>query len=144
MGTAVMVDTLGVPRARCAGFNPLGAAKPASSPKYRGEKWEAFEPTKLVIVGPGDHVDTFEVVDMHSRQVIEIATGSSCICDHSTASTTTTTSSTTSTTLRGGSTTTRVTVRSTTTSRPATTTTRPTTTTAPTTTVPPTTTTAAP
>ena len=52
-GTAVMVDSRGVPRARCACFNPLTKPLPASAAKYRGEKWDEFDQTKLVIVTPG-------------------------------------------------------------------------------------------
>ncbi len=140
-GTAVMVDNRGVPRARCGCFNPLTPPKPASSPKYRGEKWKGFDQTKLVIVAPGQPTDTLRIVDVHTKEIIETLVGQGCLCDRTKQSTTTTSTTpddTTTTTSRTGTTTT---IKRTTTTKPdvaVTTTTVPPTTT----TVPPTTTTA--
>lgn len=142
-GSAVMIDALGVPRARCASFGPLIAAAPAGSPKYRGEEWDGFDKTKLVVVTPGARIDGFRIVDVHTGKTVDIAVGQRCACNRSA------TSSTTSTTVDDDddaeSTTTTRTPRTTVTTQRAATTTsqRPTTTAAPvttTTTVAPTTT----
>jgi hypothetical protein len=123
-GTAVMIDALGVPRARCASFSPLTAPSPASSPKYRGTKWEGFDQTKLVVVTPGNREATsFRVIDMHTHKQIEILAGQSCICDRTQQTTTTSTTElfdSTSTTSKTGSTTT-VKKATTTTGKPTTT-----------------------
>jgi hypothetical protein len=137
-GTAVMVDNRGVPRARCGCFNPLTPPEPASSPKYRGEKWEGFDQTKLVIVVPGAPTETLRIVDIHTKEIIEIYVGQGCLCDRTkpNATTTSTIFEDTTTTSRSGTTTT---IRRTTTTKPlvvVTTTTAPPTTS---TTVPPTT-----
>ncbi|MEY2425093.1 MAG: hypothetical protein QOI61_665 [Actinomycetota bacterium] len=108
-GTAVMVDNRGVPRARCGCFNPLIAPKPAASPKYRGEQWKEFDQTRLVIVAPGAPTETLRIVDIHTKEIIEIYTGQNCLCDRTKQSTTTTTldeDETTTTTSRNGTTTT--------------------------------------
>lgn len=147
-GTAVMVDVRGVPRARCASFSPLIPPKPAASPKYRGVEWEGFDKTKLVVITPGSPVETFRVVDVHTKETIEIFAGRTCICDRTAQSSTTTSTIfdddvTTTTSVSGRTTTTqrRTTttsaVRPTTTVATTTTTTPPTTTTAPVTTTTP-------
>jgi hypothetical protein len=138
-GTAVLIDTRGVPRARCAGLNPLFPPRPAADPKYRGEEWEGFDKTKLVTVEPGGETESFRVVDVHTKQIVEIPAGQGVL----TPQTTTTLDfldEETTTTTAGRTTTTR---RTTTSGAPATTA-APTTTLAPTTTVPVGTTTTAP
>ncbi len=135
-GTAVMVDSRGVPRARCACFNPLTKPLPASAAKYRGEQWDEFDQTKLVIVTPGTPTKTLRVVDIHTQEIIEIFVGQGCLCDRTKQSTTTTTldEDETTTTVRNRTTTT-VKKTTTTSQKPTTTTTEaPTTTTEPTTT----------
>ncbi|MEV5610714.1 DUF6777 domain-containing protein [Streptomyces sp. NPDC052225] len=56
-GTAVMVDSHGMPRVRCACGNPL---KPPvafkSAPSHQGQPWRGYEPTKVVIVAPSTTV----------------------------------------------------------------------------------------
>jgi uncharacterized protein DUF6777 len=75
-GTAVMIDVLGVPRVRCASFSPLTPPTPASSPKYRGQQWDGFDKTKLVMVTPGGRaVDSFTVIDIHTHKQIEVPAG---------------------------------------------------------------------
>lgn len=50
-GSAVLIDTYGVPRARCACGNPLGSPKPAAGKvTYAGTPWPGFSPTTVVVV----------------------------------------------------------------------------------------------
>lgn len=52
-GTAVLVDALGVPRARCYCGNPLLAPIPSPvQPTYVGQPWEGFEPAKVSVIAP--------------------------------------------------------------------------------------------
>jgi hypothetical protein len=141
-GTAVMIDTLGEPRVRCASFSPLTAPAPASSPTYRGTPWDGFDKTKLVVVTAGGReADTFRVVDIHTHKQIEIVAGQSCLCDRTNATTTTSTTEFTETTTTSRSARTTTTVKkpaaTTPTTHPATTVASTTPPTAATTTTPP-------
>lgn len=52
-GTAVMVDSHGLPRVRCACGNPL--APPAGlrdAAADRGERWDGYDPARIVVVEP--------------------------------------------------------------------------------------------
>ena len=49
-GTAVLVDALGVPRARCYCGNPLTAAVPLASPHYYGSAWPGYAPGQITII----------------------------------------------------------------------------------------------
>ncbi len=127
-GTAVLVDTQGVPRTRCAGGSPLTAPEPAAKPKYRGEEWKGFSQSRLVMVVPAnDTLETLRILDIHSREIIEVSPGSGCLCDRTVQTTTTSTTlfdeDATTTTRKPGVTTT--TIRRTTTTGVATTTTAP-------------------
>ncbi|MFJ2863461.1 DUF6777 domain-containing protein [Kitasatospora sp. NPDC087314] len=51
-GTAVLVDSQGVPRVRCSCGNPLKAPVLVSDAKYTGKAWSGFQPTTLVVVVP--------------------------------------------------------------------------------------------
>ncbi|MFH9352592.1 DUF6777 domain-containing protein [Kitasatospora sp. NPDC017646] len=51
-GTAVLVDSRGVPRVRCACGNPLKPPVLVSNAKYTGKAWTGFEPNTLVVVVP--------------------------------------------------------------------------------------------
>ncbi|MEU9046063.1 MULTISPECIES: DUF6777 domain-containing protein [unclassified Kitasatospora] len=51
-GTAVLVDSQGVPRVRCACGNPLKPPKLVSNAKYTGKAWAGFQPTTLIVVVP--------------------------------------------------------------------------------------------
>jgi len=65
-GTAVLVDGLGLPRARCVGGNPL--TPPVSSrlkAVYRGERWARFNPKDIVTVAPAPQpVSKFVLIDV--------------------------------------------------------------------------------
>ena len=64
-GTAVLVDTYGVPRSRCRCGNPL--TRPVPIPErttYVGNPWEGFAPTALTAVAPArEPIATFVLVD---------------------------------------------------------------------------------
>ncbi|MFI9331429.1 DUF6777 domain-containing protein [Kitasatospora sp. NPDC052868] len=51
-GTAVLVDSQGVPRVRCSCGNPLKPPALVSNAKYTGKHWQGFQPTSLVVVTP--------------------------------------------------------------------------------------------
>lgn len=52
-GTAVLVDKLGVPRARCYCGNPLLEPIPAPvTPTYSGDAWPGFTPEKVEVIAP--------------------------------------------------------------------------------------------
>ncbi|WP_393062977.1 DUF6777 domain-containing protein [Streptomyces sp. LN549] len=62
-GTAVMVDDRGLPRVRCACGNPL--SRPAGAGDAgdgRGEKWEGYDPARIVVVAPAAKAVTALVV----------------------------------------------------------------------------------
>jgi len=65
-GTAVLVDGLGLPRARCVGANPL--TPPVGSrlkAVYRGERWARFNPKDIVTVAPAPQpVSKFVLIDV--------------------------------------------------------------------------------
>ncbi len=67
-GTAVLVDTYGVPRARCACGNPL--SPPYAVPggvTYAGTPWPAYSPTTVVVVNPSPVViNTFVLVNINN------------------------------------------------------------------------------
>ncbi len=52
-GTAVLIDTMGVPRARCACGNPLLQPRDLTKPSmYSGTVWPGFTPTTIVTIAP--------------------------------------------------------------------------------------------
>ncbi|WP_146259233.1 DUF6777 domain-containing protein [Streptomyces tateyamensis] len=54
-GSAVLVDSHGVPRVRCACGNPLTPPlADAAQPAYAGAAWPGFQPQKVVTVRPAD------------------------------------------------------------------------------------------
>ncbi|MGW1797638.1 DUF6777 domain-containing protein [Streptomyces sp. NPDC001984] len=64
-GTAVMVDSHGVPRVRCTCTNPLTSpVAQRSTPKPVGRSWPAYRPSNVVVVAPASRdVDTFVIYD---------------------------------------------------------------------------------
>jgi len=104
-GTAVLIDKFGEPRARCACGNPLLQPEPASTPKYKGDTWDDFDPTKVVSVAPAlDPVSTFTLTDVVTAQPVQVPAGTKI--DTVGGGTTTTTASTTTTTTTRAATTT--------------------------------------
>jgi hypothetical protein len=64
--TAVLVDTYGVPRVRCACGNPLGPAIPVpEAPSYTGTAWPGFTPAAvIVVVPPPTVINVFTLVNI--------------------------------------------------------------------------------
>ena len=69
-GTAVLVDSYGVPRSRCLCGNPLTAPVPVQvTPVYTGAAWSGFDPQTIVVVEPATVViQTFVVIDLTTGQ----------------------------------------------------------------------------
>lgn len=67
-GTAVLIDAVGVPRARCACGNPLRAPEAApTAPRFVGDAWPEFDERKLVVVVPaGQPMDGLTLVDLET------------------------------------------------------------------------------
>ncbi|MCF2529909.1 DUF6777 domain-containing protein [Yinghuangia soli] len=67
-GSAVLVDTYGVPRARCACGNPLSPPKPAAGKvTYKGTQWPGFSPTTVVVVSQSVTViNQFTLVNIYT------------------------------------------------------------------------------
>ncbi|WP_406194134.1 hypothetical protein OH807_04530 [Kitasatospora sp. NBC_01560] len=67
-GTAVLVDSQGVPRVRCACGNPLTPPSLVTDAKYTGKSWTGFQPSTLVVVVPAPQPVT-EII------LVNVATG---------------------------------------------------------------------
>ncbi|MDQ8705347.1 DUF6777-containing protein [Streptomyces sp. LHD-70] len=67
-GTAVLVDDRGVPRVRCACGNPLlPPVAVKTTPKETGERWPAYQPSKVVVVQESTTVvNVFLLIDPES------------------------------------------------------------------------------
>ncbi|MBI4728716.1 MAG: hypothetical protein HY775_04345 [Acidobacteria bacterium] len=64
-GHAVLVDELGVPRAKCSCGNPLSPPRPVKrKAHYAGNRWPKFSPTTLVVVIVHVPVKEFVLVDV--------------------------------------------------------------------------------
>ncbi|MBX7554705.1 hypothetical protein K1Y78_43960 [Streptomyces sp. tea 10] len=66
-GTAVLVDSHGVPRVRCACGNPLTSpVAEKNTPRLVGPRWPAYRPSNVVVVTPAPTVvDIFVLYDPH-------------------------------------------------------------------------------
>jgi len=98
-GTAVLVDTFGVPRARCACGNPLAAPVAIAAPSFVGDAWENFSPTAVQVIQASVPVDDFVLVDLNSGESFVRPAGSAGAGDESARTATTIPPSTTTTTL---------------------------------------------
>ncbi|MEI7033450.1 DUF6777 domain-containing protein [Streptomyces pratensis] len=78
-GTAVLVDSRGLPRVRCAGGNPLKPPVIADGKAaHRGERWPAYDPARIVAVEPSaDVLTSLVIVDTDDNTWIERAVGDS-------------------------------------------------------------------
>lgn len=67
-GSAVLIDTYGVPRARCACGNPLGPPHAVPyGPSYTGPRWPGFSPTTVVVVTPAPApINIFVLVNINN------------------------------------------------------------------------------
>ncbi|CAL9598963.1 hypothetical protein SUDANB38_05420 [Streptomyces sp. enrichment culture] len=77
-GTAVLVDSYGAPRVRCAAGNPL--RNPADAPPptaYRGEPWPGFRPERVVLITPTQRtLDSLLLVNVFNDTWLERKAGS--------------------------------------------------------------------
>ncbi|MFJ6440689.1 DUF6777 domain-containing protein [Streptomyces sp. NPDC091649] len=78
-GTAVLADSRGMPRVRCACGNPLGPPEAADGKAaHRGERWPGYDPARIVAVEPGATAATsLIIVDADDNTWIERAVGDS-------------------------------------------------------------------
>ncbi|MFG3409136.1 DUF6777 domain-containing protein [Streptomyces sp. NPDC048142] len=78
-GTAVLVDSRGMPRVRCVCGNPLGPPVVTDGTvAHRGERWPGYDPARIVAVEPGLKAATsLIIVDTDDRTWIERAMGDS-------------------------------------------------------------------
>lgn len=78
-GTAVLVDSRGMPRVRCVCGNPLGPPVVADGKvAHRGERWPGYDPARIVAVEPGVKPATsLIIVDVDDNSWIERAMGDS-------------------------------------------------------------------
>ncbi|MBE8470183.1 DUF6777 domain-containing protein [Streptomyces justiciae] len=71
-GTAVLVDSRGVPRVRCACGNPLTPpVAQQTTPKQTGDRWASYRPTNVVVVAPSITViNVFVIYDPDENEWI--------------------------------------------------------------------------
>ena len=76
-GTAVLVDTYGVPRVRCYCGNPLTAPVAfQANPEPRGTPWPGYNPGAFAVVEPAKTVITvFVMVDIYTGVLFERTAG---------------------------------------------------------------------
>ncbi|MFD3969850.1 DUF6777 domain-containing protein [Streptomyces cyaneofuscatus] len=76
-GTAVLVDSKGLPRLRCACGNPLEKPVIAKGQvTYRGERWAGYDPARILAIDPGVRpVGSLVIVDTADNTWIERSVG---------------------------------------------------------------------
>lgn len=76
-GTAVLVDTYGIPRVKCYCGNPLIPATPTpGTPTYSGPRWPDFDPNVVTIVSPPPMpVTSFVVRDPDTGDTLDLPPG---------------------------------------------------------------------
>ena len=110
-GTAVLVDSFGVPRVRCYCGNPLLQAHfLADEPTITGTAWEGFDLDNAVVITPAEPVEDFVIDDIASSDLLTRQPGSDSstaeVIDPAPTTSTTTTSTSTTTTSTTSTTTT--------------------------------------
>jgi hypothetical protein len=71
-GTAVLVDSQGIPRARCACGNPLTPARAIrTTPRYTGTRWTGFSPADLNVIIVQQTVTIFVINDIETGEDFE-------------------------------------------------------------------------
>jgi hypothetical protein len=76
-GTAVLVDSYGVPRTKCNCGNPLTAPAPVDKVTYTGDKWDTFDPTTIIVVQQTTVViETYVLVDIERGGTFQRPVGS--------------------------------------------------------------------
>lgn len=77
-GQAVLVDSYGIPRARCFCGNPLTPPTPVESPTYTGTPWPSFQPTTIIVIQPAPVViNNFTIIDVNNGQAFGRPAGTS-------------------------------------------------------------------
>ncbi|MBT2416479.1 hypothetical protein J7F01_27170 [Streptomyces sp. ISL-22] len=76
-GTAVLVDSRGVPRVRCACGNPLAPpAEVKGTQAVSGRPWPGYRPNQVIVVAPATQVITnITIIDITHNTWIERPTG---------------------------------------------------------------------
>nr|MDT0526076.1 DUF6777-containing protein [Streptomyces sp. DSM 41633] len=76
-GTAVLADSRGLPRVRCACGNPLDPPVVAKGQvAHRGERWPGYDPARILAVGPSvQPVTGLVIVDTADNTWIERTVG---------------------------------------------------------------------
>ncbi|MFJ9571159.1 DUF6777 domain-containing protein [Streptomyces bacillaris] len=76
-GTAVLVDSRGLPRVRCTSGNPLDRPVAAKGKvTHRGERWPGYDPARILAVDPGvQPLTALVIVDADDNTWIERAVG---------------------------------------------------------------------
>jgi len=82
-GTSVLVDTYGVPRAKCNCGNPLAPPlAQTGAVKYTGNQWDDFAPETTVVVQPSPTpLPVIELVDLFTGQLINRPVGTTGSAD---------------------------------------------------------------
>lgn len=77
-GTAVMVDSLGVPRFKCNCGNPLSPPVAQTvGVSYVGDQWSSFDPATTVVVQPAPApMGEIQIVDVNTGELIARPVGS--------------------------------------------------------------------
>ncbi|MFI6493896.1 DUF6777 domain-containing protein [Streptomyces sp. NPDC050564] len=85
-GTAVLVDSRGVPRVRCACGNPVSEpVQQKTTPKPTGDSWPSYRPQNVVVVAPSATViNVFVIFDPHNDEWIARRRGDNVHHDHKT------------------------------------------------------------
>ncbi|WP_406165172.1 DUF6777 domain-containing protein [Streptomyces sp. NBC_00996] len=85
-GTAVLVDSRGVPRVRCACGNPVAEpVQQKTTPKPTGDSWPSYRPQNVVVVAPSVTViNVFVIFDPHNDEWIARRRGDNVHHDHKT------------------------------------------------------------
>lgn len=75
-GTAVLVDTYGVPRVRCSCGNPLKPPTAVGKPVYTGPAWQWWSPGRVTVIATSTTIiDTFVLTDIPTGTIFSRPAG---------------------------------------------------------------------
>lgn len=81
-GTPVLVDQLGSPRVQCSCGNPLLPPRQVDEPTITGERWDTYDPDRVVEVEPApDPLEVIITVDVETGEDVEVRTGGALVLD---------------------------------------------------------------
>lgn len=82
-GTSVLVDTFGVPRAKCNCGNPLAPpVAQTAAVTYTGDQWDTFQPETTVVVQPSPTpLPVITIVDLFTGELIDRPAGTTGSAD---------------------------------------------------------------